>query len=211
MSVTTGGAGELRFPVVESRARAEHFDPRLDCGRGRGAVRSGFPYTVFAPGGLKGYSRANIVDPPARHAGDTRPGREASTSVESRGIQRRRRSGRAVRQERIHRPRVHQSRLWGSRERSRCAGFRNGWLIQCARGFYNVLNHANLNHSVSGLRSRRQLFGFRPGDIRTERDPVDFSHAVAAGPDSAPDRDVAAPQVLTSVAAGRNNIHAIAT
>jgi hypothetical protein len=30
---------------------------------GVAALRSGFPYTVYTPGGLKGYSRANIVNP----------------------------------------------------------------------------------------------------------------------------------------------------
>ncbi|HEY6344378.1 MAG TPA: carboxypeptidase regulatory-like domain-containing protein [Bryobacteraceae bacterium] len=40
---------------------------------GVGAVRSGFPFTVYTPGGMKGYSRANITDP-ALTRGNRTPG-----------------------------------------------------------------------------------------------------------------------------------------
>jgi hypothetical protein len=42
-----------------------------------GAIRSGFPYTLYAPGGLKGYTRVNITDPSLTRAhGEPAPGGE---------------------------------------------------------------------------------------------------------------------------------------
>ena len=73
---SNGDRGNSDFDERQNLVAQASFDlPSVHSGRllsiltrnwtvtGVGALRSGFPFTVYTPGGLKGYSRANIVNP----------------------------------------------------------------------------------------------------------------------------------------------------
>lgn len=110
---------------------------------GVGALRSGFPYTVYTPGGLKGYSRANITDPALTRAAQPAAGGEyllnpvGFSGVGGPGEP----SGRNA----FTGPGLINLDAGVSRSFS-IHGLPESWRLILRADMYNVLHHANLNN-----------------------------------------------------------------
>ena len=77
-----------------------------------GSLRSGFPFTVYTPGGLKGYSRANITDPALTRA-QGEPALGGEYLLNPAGFSGVGGPGEPLGQERVHWTRICQSRRIG--------------------------------------------------------------------------------------------------
>ena len=123
---------------------------------GVGAIRSGFPYTVYGFGGLSGFARANIVDP--SQTLENVPSAGGVYLLNAAGFDNPGGMGEPSGRNAFTGPGLYNLDLGVSRS------FGLRWLPESSRlifraDFYNVLNHANLNNPDPVFFSGSDTFG----------------------------------------------------